>query len=576
MKKLEREMPENTQSQQNTLESDSLHIEYLEKHAHYKNSYTKNTVYWGLGIENESYLEFDSLRIVDSQFMIKNHKRERYCIDYVKNYKNNVFYDSIVRIFHNKNKNYLSILMNAHSFLKCDKYGNHSMIYHKNEYIPNSTYNGLNLFEELQKTEPYFREQHGKSFVFDGDTIEFITQNFLNSNINDTILELSHIEHTFITKLRSALKTLNYMPDLGNIQICTKNHPFAIFLTNMNHYTIFNNMTYHFNITIPTKLNEQCEIDDKRLFIEQHRNAIRVIQWLEPILIAKFGAPDYLSLHDKNVNLTKCSQRCAISRYISIGSYNTDKMNPGKILQIELSEHPMNTSPIWWFNRYYQMCGYQKLDKIGLDINFHKHLNHGIELRFFDYFPECHLREVLQFIVLALDLSLDKPDIINPIYQFEWNDLVYNTILYGKDAIITKNILSVYASVLNIPSLLSIDKPITPVDLYDIIYKHLHDTYRTTGLCSTKMISQDTIEIYTPVSSESVPAAASSQSHKVKNATTQTENIDQNNAEKKPGFFRRLFSRKKKPSQIVQPNVAIDINQNDPIDEKMRKKIVFI
>ena len=33
-------------------------IQNLEKHHKYKNVYKPNTLYWGLGIENELYLEF--------------------------------------------------------------------------------------------------------------------------------------------------------------------------------------------------------------------------------------------------------------------------------------------------------------------------------------------------------------------------------------------------------------------------------------------------------------------------------------------------------------------------------------
>lgn len=32
---------------------------FLDKHKKYKNKYGKNEIYWGFGIENEMYLEFD-------------------------------------------------------------------------------------------------------------------------------------------------------------------------------------------------------------------------------------------------------------------------------------------------------------------------------------------------------------------------------------------------------------------------------------------------------------------------------------------------------------------------------------
>ena len=32
-----------------------------------------------------------------------------------------------------------------------------------------------------------------------------------------------------------------------------------------------------------------------------------------------------------------------------------------------------------------EISDYEQIDKIGLDINFHKHKNHGIEFRMFDF-----------------------------------------------------------------------------------------------------------------------------------------------------------------------------------------------
>ena len=80
-------------------------------------------------------------------------------------------------------------------------------------------------------------------------------------------------------------------------------------------------MTYHFNLTIPTELNKDGEIKDKIDFIKKHQRAIRLFQWLSPLFMIKFGSSDYLSHNDSSVNLTKASQRCAMSRYIGVGTY---------------------------------------------------------------------------------------------------------------------------------------------------------------------------------------------------------------------------------------------------------------
>ena len=44
------------------------------KHYKYKNSYKRDIVYWGLGIENEVYLEFEKSKKVKKDFLL-NQKR---------------------------------------------------------------------------------------------------------------------------------------------------------------------------------------------------------------------------------------------------------------------------------------------------------------------------------------------------------------------------------------------------------------------------------------------------------------------------------------------------------------------
>ena len=57
------------------------------KHQKYKSQYGKNELYWGIGIENEMYLQCSYKATVSSAFLKKNHKPERYSIDYYKSYK---------------------------------------------------------------------------------------------------------------------------------------------------------------------------------------------------------------------------------------------------------------------------------------------------------------------------------------------------------------------------------------------------------------------------------------------------------------------------------------------------------
>ena len=59
----------------------------LEKHYKYEKTYKTNELYWGIGIENELYLEFDKNINFEKYKLLNNHKRERYSVDYYTNYK---------------------------------------------------------------------------------------------------------------------------------------------------------------------------------------------------------------------------------------------------------------------------------------------------------------------------------------------------------------------------------------------------------------------------------------------------------------------------------------------------------
>lgn len=460
----------------------NFNVELLEKHKDYLNKYVPDDIYWGIGIENECYLEFEYHREVNREFMLNNAQRERYCINYYKNYKDGIYFQALNRIL--KDSDYtLPLLMNSHSLQKVDLNNHHMTLYGKGGDKPNPFFSGETLYQLISKKDDYFIKECGHKFIFDGDTIEFPTQNFYKTTIHDSIIELSTNKHTFITKLNKIFDENNIYKQFGKIDICKKNYPFAIFISNLDGYTIFNNMTYHFNFTMPTKLDEVGEILNKEQFILEHQNAIRLFQWLSPLFMIKYGSYDYLS-KDNFVNLTKSSQRCALSRYIGIGTYNTDKMLKGKILQMNWKDHPMAENPMWWFNRYYQISDYVKLDKIGLDINFHKHKNHGIEFRIFDYFDEKYLEEVLQFIVFILDHSYEKK-VKNPLYDLDWNDFVFNSILYGKDTLLSRNLIDILENITDtkLPSN-------NPIAVFDTIYNSFFNKYYENGRCSGLMIKK--------------------------------------------------------------------------------------
>ena len=286
--------------------------------------------------------------------------------------------------------------------------------------------------------------------------------------MQDTVEELKNIKNEFITEINSSFKKLNIFSEYGNLSIMKKNNPFAIHMTNLNNISMFNNGTLHYNITLPTILDNNGLIKDFEKFKSDHKKAIKIIQWLEPLLIAVYGSPDPFSTLSKK--FSKASQRCAISRYIGVGTYNTDEMKRGKILSIPINELICNQLNCWWFHNFYEDNGYTKLNEIGLDINFNKHYNHGIELRFFDHISDNEkLFESFEFIIYLMDYILEIDDIIdNPIINKLWNQIVLKTIVNGKDNELNNNEKKIYENIFNIKL-----KKINVVDIYYEIYDAL-------------------------------------------------------------------------------------------------------
>ncbi len=317
------------------------------------------------------------------------------------------------------------------------------------------------------------------------DTIEFMTQHFYKTTIEDTIKELKHIKYQFITKLQNIFKKYNIYKDYGEINISKENHGFAMFLTNLNNTAIFNNMTYHFNFTLPTLLNEKCEILDMSTFRIVHCKAIRILQFMSPLLISKYGSSDILSKSDSNI-FSKGSQRVAVSRYIGVGTYDTYLMNDGKQLVSKYGDLDISKIDYFWFNKYHNCSAYVTQKSIGFDFNYNKYKNHGIEFRIFEYFSEELLRELLEFFVYLFDHIYTMESIENPIYNELWNKLMVNIMKHGKDYILKNDEKQLYELLLNI----KIDNQNSLLCLNEIMFK-IKEKYINIGICSKLMIQNN-------------------------------------------------------------------------------------
>jgi hypothetical protein len=185
---------------------------------------------------------------------------------------------------------------------------------------------------------------------------------------------------------------------------------------------MFNNGTIHINVTLPTRLGWNRLPLFRRNFLEQHRRLARLIQWIEPLWIAAYGSPDpfFEAAPHEGHWFAAGSQRLAVSRYIGVGTFDTDQMPVGKILQIRRAD----AGPIPWYDRLHTRMAYEPLDVIGLDINYNKHWAHGLEIRIFDQMPIACLRSVMLDIVVLMDIAMDRR---SPIAANPRGDLIWQT-----------------------------------------------------------------------------------------------------------------------------------------------------
>jgi len=462
------------------------------KHNKYFSVYKPNDYFWGIGIENETYIEIKDQPKVKGAFLQDNHKRERYSVNYYDTYLNKFFDKTINKLIKRDEEYEVPLLINAYYLTRCDAAGEHQTTYSATPK-PNPKFSGHTNFEDLKEADPYFEKEEGNSYCFDGDTLEFMTLNFYKTDIYDVIKELKEQKAEFMTRLRAA--NLPLCKGL-HLEYPKKNHGFARMATNKDNLAIFNNGTYHFNFTLPTQLDSAGKIADFKDFEMRHKKAIRLIQFMEPFFIAKFGSGDPLA-DKKNEyyrRFPRGSQRCAASRYISVGTYDTVNMKTGKLLQDDRNVLAKRWPDNNWYDQLYAQINYKKADKIGFDINFNKFKNHGIEIRFFDWFPEEYLENVLRCIVHILDLSESlgsMPE--NPFSSTIWHELVYNALLEGRDAVLKKGQFKIICDYLNICYFKPNHGPYTYSMIYDEISKQLEKKFGSRGPVSKYMIPRPSI-----------------------------------------------------------------------------------
>jgi hypothetical protein len=453
----------------------------LEKHQKYKTAYKPNDFFWGLGVEHETYLETSKLKQVSLKELKETRAAERYSVNYYSIYDTNSLNTALDGLFEEDQKILLPILVNSHTFQKTDINGEHQTTYARIPK-PNPNFSGQTLFEWMKKQNPdVFVEDYEKSYIFDGDTIEFMTQRFYKATIQDVIDELTIVQKDFMRALNS-LPREGLLRTYGPLQIAQKNYPFASYLTNLKNNAMFNNGTIHINITLPSQLNENAEIADFDKFRAEHQNLARVIQWISPLIVAQYGAYDPLSESKLNgEKFSAGSQRVAVSRYIGLGTYDTDTMPQGKILTVKRD----TLQDIDWYESLHKKVDYKFLNDLGMDLNFNKHFCHGLEFRILESLPISDLNEILRLIVHLADFSLNN-EVTNPKKSKLWHRIAENCVHNGKGYFMDVPDQNELFQLFNLMHLSK--EPVQATDVLELISQHLYETYKN-GVCVNYMIN---------------------------------------------------------------------------------------
>jgi hypothetical protein len=187
----------------------------------------------------------------------------------------------------------------------------------------------------------------------------------------------------------------------------------------------------HFNITLPRE-NLDMPVKDDAASVNDHKMIIKYLQIFAPILIAKFGVPDFSASILTRFNLSKGSFRMLHSKTVGINSIDSDEDVP------ETSRFTRDRARIDTYSLYNDATGnligsfdYKYLDKIihsdgaiiGYDFR-RSTPNLGFEYRLMDFCGlEC-IGKIIQFIFLLLKL-LDN-DIIKKTACKAYNNVIIN------------------------------------------------------------------------------------------------------------------------------------------------------
>lgn len=450
-----------------------------------------DTMFWGIGIENETYLELDPI-IISGEKILKQLGRERYSVDYTKNYDVKAVKEVMRRVYDEKKNYQITRMVNSHALNKTDRNGENKTLYTKDTKI-NPKFSGKSIFEEWLEHDPEVRQKIHPSdktltnIFFDGDTIEFITENFYNTDTFKVSQELILNREWFLSRFRKFKEDTGLWPRIQKVDFVREHPGLNTFITQLDRVVLFNNTTIHVHLTLPTPIKDGI-ITDQLQFTKVHKNAIRMLQWFEPFFIATLGSPDLFNQFEGG-GYSGGSMRATLSRYIGVGTYNTDKMEEKKILTKPIME--VRPNGIWWRDLVEREMHYVlPTDEIGLDFNYAKYYQSGLEFRILDGFPMEILKDVLDVIILICEHSLHLEKVQNPISIETWNHIVYRTMRDGYATKINGDEMLFLAQMLRIPIIINQDET-TLEEFYYILLDSIFRMYPIIDSIALKYMSKN-------------------------------------------------------------------------------------
>lgn len=231
------------------------------------------------------------------------------------------------------------------------------------------------------------------------------------------------------------------------------------------------------------------EMEKREQWIQAHSNFANMIQWIEPLLVATFGAADGQAICDSGL-YTEGSFRTMSTGW---GVPGTTDVRTFK----DIGTGRYVTSGFDWLfpnatdalpNGYRESISGCIEEGMGADIRIKSknadpllpmNVSQGIEIRIFDNFPIEHLPQAYRFVVLVAEASR-MYTVSEFIYNnMDWSSAMQEVMKEGWNAILPEGYVSGLVKALNLPEdvIHTLGTNSQAFDVFQVVYRSLWDTH---------------------------------------------------------------------------------------------------